>query len=36
MDWDDYFGVDIFDIFGGVGNFGPRSGNWYTEDFGVL
>ncbi len=36
MDGDDRLGVDIFNVFGGIGNFGPGGRDWYTEDFGMF
>lgn len=36
VDGDDGGGVDVFDVFGGVGDFRPRGGNGDGEDFGVL
>ena len=36
MNGDDDLRTNIFDVFGGVGNFGPRGRNWNTKNFGVL
>lgn len=36
MNRDNHFGVDVFDVFGSIGDFGPRGGNWYTEDLGMF
>lgn len=36
VDGDDDFGFGVFDIFGGIGDFGPGGRDGDAEDFGVL